>query len=106
MLGKDMRGGCEVCCTIAYCNSLYGKPFTFNCMHSSHACFQVPLVPRLQNTFHAPLDPLVPVVMIGPGTGVAPFVGFLQHWRAQGKGAGPRWLFFGCRHPEKDYIYR
>ena len=37
---------------------------------------------------------------------MAPFVGFLQHWRAQGKGAGPRWLFFGCRNPEKDYIYR
>lgn len=67
---------------------------------------QVPLVPRLQNTFRVPVDPLTPVVMVGPGTGVAPFVGFLEHWKAQAVKLGPRWLFFGCRHPEKDYIYR
>lgn len=57
--------------------------------------------PSPQTTFHPPIDPLV---MIGPGTGVPPFVVFLHHWRAQRKGVGSRWLFFG--YPEKDYIYR
>ena len=47
--------------------------------------------------------------MIGPGTGVAPFLGFLEHRRNQrrnGTGLGRAWLFFGCRHPDQDYIYR
>uniref|UniRef100_A0A1X7VBA2 Methionine synthase reductase n=1 Tax=Amphimedon queenslandica TaxID=400682 RepID=A0A1X7VBA2_AMPQE len=69
----------------------------------------VPLYPRLKNPFHLPPDPLVPIVLIGPGTGVSPLVGFLNHRStmvANGFKVGKSWLFFGCRHPDKDYLYR
>ena len=58
--------------------------------------------------FRLPDDAAVPVIMIGPGTGLAPFRGFLQeraHRKAQGATLGPAMLFFGCRHPEQDYLY-
>lgn len=55
--------------------------------------------------FRPPADPDVPVVMIGPGTGVAPFRAFLQHRRAHGAG-GPNWLFFGERSSATDWYYR
>lgn len=58
--------------------------------------------------FRLPDDAAVPVIMIGPGTGLAPFRGFLQeraHRKAQGATLGPAMLFFGCRHPEQDFLY-
>ena len=57
------------------------------------------------NRFRLPADPKTPIVMIGPGTGIAPFRAFLEERRAMG-GAGPSWLFFGERHASTDFLYR
>ncbi|MCV7423459.1 sulfite reductase flavoprotein subunit alpha [Mycobacterium yunnanensis] len=58
---------------------------------------------RPNHTFRLPADD-VPIVMIGPGTGVAPFRAFLQERRATGA-TGRSWLFFGNRHRDADFLY-
>ncbi|MFF2330693.1 MULTISPECIES: molybdopterin-dependent oxidoreductase [unclassified Streptomyces] len=55
--------------------------------------------------FRPPADPATPVIMIGPGTGVAPFVGFLEDRRARGH-TGANWLFFGEQCRATDFYYR
>ncbi|WP_282203176.1 bifunctional nitrate reductase/sulfite reductase flavoprotein subunit alpha [Kitasatospora fiedleri] len=55
--------------------------------------------------FRPPADPATPMVMVGPGTGVAPFLGFLDDRRARGHRA-PNWLFFGEQHEATDFYYR
>lgn len=59
--------------------------------------------------FRLPADAATPLIMIGPGTGLAPFRGFLQEraaFQKQGKAIGKALLFFGCRHPEQDFLYK
>jgi sulfite reductase (NADPH) flavoprotein alpha-component len=60
-------------------------------------------VQRAQH-FALPADPSVPVIMIGPGTGIAPFRGFL-HERMATKAPGRNWLFFGHQRSDYDFFY-
>ena len=55
--------------------------------------------------FRLPADAGRPVIMIGPGTGVAPFRGFLQEMEATGD-RRPAWLFFGARRFNHDFLYQ
>jgi sulfite reductase alpha subunit-like flavoprotein len=54
--------------------------------------------------FRPPADPSTPMIMVGPGTGVAPFIGFLHERRARGA-TGRNWLFFGEQRRETDFYY-
>jgi sulfite reductase (NADPH) flavoprotein alpha-component len=60
-------------------------------------------VQRAQH-FALPADPAAPIIMIGPGTGVAPFRAFLQE-RMATKAPGRNWLFFGHQHSACDFFY-
>jgi sulfite reductase (NADPH) flavoprotein alpha-component len=55
--------------------------------------------------FRLPADGDVPIVMVGPGTGVAPFRAFLEERRARGDRGGS-WLFFGDQRRDLDFLYR
>jgi sulfite reductase (NADPH) flavoprotein alpha-component len=55
--------------------------------------------------FRLPSDSTAPIIMVGPGTGVAPFIAFLQDREATGA-TGKNWLFFGNQHFEFDFLYR
>ncbi|TDV35713.1 sulfite reductase (NADPH) alpha subunit [Paraburkholderia caballeronis] len=65
----------------------------------------VPVFVQKSSHFRPPRAGDTPIVMIGPGTGVAPFRGFLHERGARGD-AGRNWLFFGERHADTDFYYR
>ncbi|KAK8075467.1 hypothetical protein PG997_010130 [Apiospora hydei] len=69
--------------------------------------FLADLPPKL--AFRLPADPATPMIMLAAGSGIAPMRAFIQERAAlqqQGTKLGPALLYFGCRHPDKDYLYR
>lgn len=131
--GKRKRGLCTHWLH-AMCKTLSRDP---DSILDQPPCF-VPLCHSPAKEFKLPEDPSTPIIMVGPGTGVAPFVGFIQHraviaeelaqermdmqdrceglWRGlplklddecvEERSVGRMWLFFGCRHPAQDFLYR
>jgi sulfite reductase (NADPH) flavoprotein alpha-component len=65
----------------------------------------VPVFVQKSAHFRPPHVPGTPIIMVGPGTGVAPFRGFLHERRAKGD-KGRNWLFFGEQHAATDFYYR
>ncbi|XP_074681800.1 methionine synthase reductase isoform X1 [Strix aluco] len=90
---------------------LHPNKNTLDTKGGSSSTEKISIFARPNNTFHLPADPSVPFMMVGPGTGIAPFIGFLQHrqmlreehtdWEF-----GETWLFFGCRHQDRDYLFK
>jgi sulfite reductase (NADPH) flavoprotein alpha-component len=65
----------------------------------------VPVFPSVAKHFHLPENPNTPIIMVGPGTGVAPFRAYLQERKVIGA-KGKNWLFFGSQHQHCDFAYR
>jgi sulfite reductase (NADPH) flavoprotein alpha-component len=65
----------------------------------------VPVFPSVAKHFHLPENPNTPIIMVGPGTGVAPFRAYLQERKVTGA-KGKNWLFFGSQHQHCDFAYR
>ncbi|CAF1398824.1 unnamed protein product [Adineta steineri] len=73
---------------------------------------KVSIQTRISQHFRLPLTLDTPLIMIGPGTGVAPFIGFLEHLNLSLKSIDGfdvnnlnTWLFYGCRHRQHDFLF-
>ncbi|WP_217211522.1 bifunctional nitrate reductase/sulfite reductase flavoprotein subunit alpha [Streptomyces sp. AC550_RSS872] len=87
--------------------NLHGRPRGGVCspfLADSGPDTEVPVFVQRSPHFRPPADASTPMVMVGPGTGVAPFVGFLEERRVLGHQA-PNWLFFGEQHRASDFYY-
>lgn len=92
-MGRRRTGICT-----GWLDSLAGSPTNHEIHHFSE---EVNVFPRnTQHPFRLPEDPDKPIIMIGAGTGVAPFVGFLR------QGVHKAWLFYGTRHPDHDVLFK
>ena len=65
----------------------------------------MPIFLHANANFRLPEDTSTPVIMVGPGTGVAPFRAFLEHRQAHGH-TGENWLFFGEQRAASDFLYK
>ena len=66
---------------------------------------KIPIFLHANGNFRLPEDTTAPVIMVGPGTGIAPFRAFLEERQARGE-KGDNWLFFGEQRQQLDYLYQ
>lgn len=86
----------------------HGLTYAITGPRNKYDGIHVPVHVRHSN-FKLPSDPARPIIMIGPGTGVAPFRGFIQERAAQvkdGATIGRTILFYGCRRRSEDFLYQ
>lgn len=82
----------------------YGVASHFLCNLATPGHTNIPLYVQPSKHFKLPEDPRANIIMIGPGTGVAPFRSFLQERIAEGA-TGENWLFYGGRYRSSDFLY-
>ncbi|SDH02971.1 sulfite reductase (NADPH) alpha subunit [Alteribacillus persepolensis] len=75
------------------------------CAERTESGDTLPVYIQRNPNFKLPEDPDTPIIMIGPGTGAAPFRAFLEE-REEIEAAGKTWMFFGDQHFQTDFIYQ
>ena len=79
--------------------------FSFECAVNKQIGDYLPVYVQRNDNFRLPEDPATPLIMIGPGTGIAPFRSFLEE-REELECEGETWLFFGDQHYVTDFLYQ
>jgi sulfite reductase (NADPH) flavoprotein alpha-component len=85
--GRERKGVCSVLCA-----------------ERVHEGDTLPVFVQPNKHFHLPESPETDIIMVGPGTGIAPFRAFIEE-RAVTKATGQTWLFFGDQHEACDFLY-
>ncbi|MFB4160221.1 assimilatory sulfite reductase (NADPH) flavoprotein subunit [Geomicrobium sp. JSM 1781026] len=75
------------------------------CAERTGAGGSLPIFVQKNDNFRLPEDPETPIIMVGPGTGVAPYRSFLEE-REERDAKGKSWLFFGDQHFVDDFLYQ
>lgn len=86
--GRERKGVCSVLCA-----------------ERVHEGDTLPVFVQPNKHFHLPESVETDIIMVGPGTGIAPFRSFIEE-RAVTKASGRTWLFFGDQHEASDFLYR